>query len=327
MARASSDVQSFSMLLLLFVFIYSLVGMQFFSNRLHFDSVTGSHIDVTDPKYASADISRSNFDDIFWSAVTVFQVLTGENWNEIMYDCWKATSLAPVYFMSLVACGVFCALNLFLAILMLPFDGNNAIPSNRIYPEGQFPSKQGKIAKALHWIEGAFLSHVGSCKCYEYMRNIAGLVQARCGSLVGNKRFDIFTLSVIITSSITLAFDNPLTLQSKIMQVMNYLFTTVFLAEFLIKVLAYGCKKYLQDGWNLLDFTCVVASLLELLNVKGGRTLRVLRAFRVLRPLRMINRFPEVKVVVDALLLSLPSVVDVGKPVYLIVSNIVQSQF
>ena len=56
----------------------------------------------------------------------------------------------------------------------------------------------------------------------------------------------------------------------------------------------------------------MIASVLELSNVEGGKTIRVMRAFRVLRPLKMINRFPEMKIVVDALLLSLPSVVDVG---------------
>ena len=291
--------------------IYSLIGMQLFSNRLHFDQVTGTHIDISDPKYASADIPRSNFDDFFWSATTVFQVLSGENWNEVMYDCWKATSVAPAYFMSLVVFGVFCALNLFLAILLSPFDGTNLIASNRIYPEGEPLGKehhpwpmQLKAVGALRWTERKLLLRISSWRCYEYIRQIGDLVRTRCNSFVVDKRFDI------IMSSTILAVDDPLrnprSCVAVAMLVLNYLFTTVFLVEFLIKVIAHGCTTYIQDRWNILDFTTVIASILELSNVKGGKTLRVLRAFRVLRPLKMINRFHEVKVVVDALLLSLP---------------------
>jgi hypothetical protein len=33
-----------------------------------------------------ADYARSNFDDIYWSIITIFQILTGENWNDVMYN-------------------------------------------------------------------------------------------------------------------------------------------------------------------------------------------------------------------------------------------------
>ena len=52
--------------LLLFVFIYSLIGMQMFSGTLAINGV----------------LPRSNFDSFGQACVTVFQILTGENWNE-----------------------------------------------------------------------------------------------------------------------------------------------------------------------------------------------------------------------------------------------------
>jgi hypothetical protein len=120
---------------------------------------------------------------------------------------------------------------------------------------------------------------------------------------------------MIIASSGTLALDDPLgnpkSTMAQVLLVTNYIFTTVFLAEFLVKVIARGPQKYIEDRWNFLDLTTVLSSILELSNVKGSKTLRVIRAFRVLRPLKMIKKFPAVKIVVDALLLCLPSVVDV----------------
>ena len=63
--------------------------------------------------------ARHNFDDIFWSFITIFQVLTGENWNEVMYDGMREVSTgACVYFIVLVVVGNYIILNLFLAILL-----------------------------------------------------------------------------------------------------------------------------------------------------------------------------------------------------------------
>jgi hypothetical protein len=75
MARAASDVKSFGLLLVLFVFIYALIGMQLFANRLHFDNITSAHIDISDPRYTGADIPRANFDGFFWSMTTGMRLI------------------------------------------------------------------------------------------------------------------------------------------------------------------------------------------------------------------------------------------------------------
>lgn len=48
-------------------------------------------------------VPRNNFDTLLWAVVTVFQVITGENWNNIMYDTIRGNGMAAcVYFISLV---------------------------------------------------------------------------------------------------------------------------------------------------------------------------------------------------------------------------------
>ncbi|EJK73608.1 hypothetical protein THAOC_04757, partial [Thalassiosira oceanica] len=263
---------SFAVLLSLLIFVFALMGMQLFANRLRFDGVSGLPVDISDPRYADADVPRSNFDDFMWSLVTVFQVLSGENWNTVLYDCWKTSKAAPVYFVSLVVLGIFCALNLFLALLLKQFDGSELV-TGRIHPEEE-----------------------------EISRRVADKVQNHDGPGLERR--------------IALALDNPLNDPSsnlaKTLLILNLIFTAIFLAEFCIRVVAKGLKGYFSDGWNMLDFATVVASILELCRIEGGKSLRVFRVLRVLRPLRMINRFKEVKLVVDALINSLPAVVDVG---------------
>lgn len=113
------EIGNFSVLLFLFMYIYALIGMQMFGNRFRFDS-DGFPVDMTQP---AVYIPRANFDTILWSMVTIFQVLTGENWNNVFVDGWRATGWTCVlYFISLVVFGNFIVLNLFLAILLSNFE-------------------------------------------------------------------------------------------------------------------------------------------------------------------------------------------------------------
>jgi hypothetical protein len=51
----------------------------------------------------SGQVPRNNFDTLLWSAVTVFQIITGENWNSVMYDGIRGNGMgACIYFISLV---------------------------------------------------------------------------------------------------------------------------------------------------------------------------------------------------------------------------------
>lgn len=311
-AKAASEIRSFGILLILFIFIYALIGMQLFANRLHFDD-SGAHIAITDPMYEKSEVPRSNFDDFFSSSNTVFQVLTGENWNEVMYDCWKATSwIAPLYFISLIVQGVFCCLSLFLAILLRQFDGsdfvrNQVFPGNQVSPENQSTNGRKESKSRAKPVESRWKRF--ECSKLAYARR-------RMTFLVESRRFDILLTCAIVISSIILAIDNPLrnpnSPTTRALQALNMAFALVFIIEFCMKVLAYGLRKYLQEIWNIIDVAAVIASVMDMLNVTGGSALRLIRLLRVLRPLRMINRRPELKLVVEALLLSVPSVVNVA---------------
>lgn len=304
--RAASEIRSFGILLILFIFIYALIGMQLFANRLHFDEY-GAHVAITDPDYKKSTVPRSNFDDFFFACTTVFQVITGENWNEVMYDCWRATSwVAPVYFISLIAQGVFCCLSLFLAILIRQFDGSDLVSNNRVSPENEGECKKQPKPKVKpvesRWkrFESATLTSV----------------RQRVSSFVESRPFDNTLTCAIVISTIILALDNPLrnptSPMTRTLQMFNMTFALVFIVEFCIKVFAYGICEYFREMWNILDFAAVVASVMDMLNVTGGSALRLMRLLRVIRPLRMVNRRPELRLVVEALLMSLPSVVNVA---------------
>lgn len=143
MLSTLKEVGNFSVLLLVFIYIYALIGMQTFANQFRFDDrgyPVGRDVD-------NAFVPRANFDTLLWSIITVFQVrqpsgglsaactstepcclphhqiLTGENWNVVMMDGWRSSGWSAVlYFISLVVLGNFIVLNLFLAILLGNFE-------------------------------------------------------------------------------------------------------------------------------------------------------------------------------------------------------------
>ncbi len=121
-----------------------------------------------------------------------------------------------------------------------------------------------------------------------------------------NSIFEYSVLVLIIASSITIAIDNPLndpnSQLSRVLFVIDSIFTFLFLIEAILKIIAMGFfsssvhRPYICNGWNVLDFVVVVASMLDFsLGVAGISTstlkaLKALRTIRALRPLRVISR-------------------------------------
>ena len=69
--------------------------------------------------------------------------------------------------------------------------------------------------------------------------------------------------------------------------------TWLFIAEMAMKLLAIGCKAYWSDGWNVLDGTIVIMSIVEMVLTAifagGGVKLSFLRILRMLRVARMLR--------------------------------------
>lgn len=121
----------FVALLFLIICVFALMAQSFFGGTFMFDPEDGSLVAPEDyrTKCPMGDgdkpicVPRSHFDTFLWSFITIFQILTGENWNTVMYDGMRATGwLATLFFLFVVLFGNFVILNLFLAILMSSFD-------------------------------------------------------------------------------------------------------------------------------------------------------------------------------------------------------------
>ncbi|XP_061092062.1 sodium channel, voltage-gated, type I-like, alpha isoform X12 [Conger conger] len=140
-----------------------------------------------------------------------------------------------------------------------------------------------------------------------------------CFRIVEHNWFESFIIFMILLSSGALAFEDIYIEQRKTIKTMleyaDKVFTYIFILEMLLKWVAYGFVKYFTNAWCWLDFLIVDVSLVSLVaNALGYSELtaiKSLRTLRALRPLRALSRFEGMRVVVNALLGAIPSIMNV----------------
>ncbi|TRY55331.1 hypothetical protein DNTS_009037 [Danionella cerebrum] len=84
---------------------------------------------------------------------------------------------------------------------------------------------------------------------------------------------------------------------NRMLSVGNLVFTGIFTAEMVLKIVALDPYYYFQQGWNIFDSLIVSLSLMELglSNVEG---LSVLRSFRLLRVFKLAKSWPTLNTLI-----------------------------
>jgi hypothetical protein len=345
---------NFLFLLAVMIFVFTLMGQEFFAAKFNFDD-QGRRLygdDLLIPECERSPINgvractpRHHFDTFQWGFVCIFQILSGENWNEVMYDGMRSVGwFGCSFFIAVVVIGSFIVFNLFLAILMSGFEEE----SNKVR-EREKKKKEAKLKEAeTKETQGIFLKVMAGQK--QSIQSAARERKSRMSlarnlnfgedeedenrglffvpkpvvqilqQIVTNPKFDTVILVFIIISSLLMAFDDPLSdprsVWSLIKGYCDLCFTVIFLAECVFKIMAWGflCgrKAYLKSGWNILDFIIVAFSLLDLAlkDQEGIGLLKTARILRALRPLRLISRYPNLKLVVSTLLRAIPELAN-----------------
>ncbi|NXE14343.1 SCN5A protein, partial [Lophotis ruficrista] len=145
-----------------------------------------------------------------------------------------------------------------------------------------------------------------------------------CYQIVEHSWFETFIIFMILLSSGALAFEDIHINERKniknMLAFLDKMFTFIFVLEMLLKWVAYGFKKYFTNAWCWLDFlivdvssTFVISTRVSLINLLGSSSgpMKSLRTLRALRPLRALSRFEGMRVVVNALIGAIPSIMNV----------------
>uniref|UniRef100_A0A8C1PV46 Voltage-dependent L-type calcium channel subunit alpha n=1 Tax=Cyprinus carpio TaxID=7962 RepID=A0A8C1PV46_CYPCA len=284
-----------SLLLLLFLFliIFALLGMQLFGGKFNFDET---------------QMKRSTFDTFPSALLTCFQILTGEDWNSVMYDGIMAyggpvfpNMIVSIYFVILFVCGNYILLNVFLAIAVDNLAGDGGKKKKDFQPK----------EKIVPIPDGSSFFILGKKNC----------LRVACHNLIHHHYFTNIILIFIIFSSFSLAAEDPIKTHS----VRNVFGKCIFKSMFK-NMTVYGAflhqGSFCRNAFNLLDLLVVSVSLTSFFFSSAISVVKILRVLRVLRPLRAINRAKGLKSVIQCVFVAIRTIGNI-----LIVTTLLQFMF
>ncbi|XP_051915324.1 voltage-dependent L-type calcium channel subunit alpha-1D isoform X7 [Hippocampus zosterae] len=378
--NSMKSIASLLLLLFLFIIIFSLLGMQLFGGKFNFDET------VT---------KRSTFDNFPQALLTVFQILTGEDWNTVMYDGIMAYGgpassgmVVCIYFIILFICGNYILLNVFLAIAVDNLaDAESLNTAQKEEEEAKKRRNSAKEAGTEHRVEivqdtdgetkvpvellleedKELYSAIDSPVCCVdddnndlpevpvgprphrlsvltikektppipegsafFIFSSTNPFRVFCHRLINHQIFTNLILVFIMLSSVSLAAEDPIrnfSARNIILGYADYVFTSMFTFEILIKMTAFGAflhkGAFCRNYFNLLDLLVVGVSLVSFgIQSSAISVVKILRVLRVLRPLRAINRAKGLKHVVQCVFVAIRTIGNI-----MIVTTLLQFMF
>lgn len=149
--------------------------------------------------------------------------------------------------------------------------------------------------------------------------SVANPVRRRLATVSRAWWFDFAIMTTVFANIIVLCLhrplDDPRGRRAVTLACLNLFFTCAFALEMLIKLCALGPWRYVRNYWHWLDVAVVVAGFVDFAFVgqdtNGDGSISALRAARALRPLRTVQFFPGLKLLVTTIVNSLPMVSSV----------------
>uniref|UniRef100_A0A3Q1GNM6 Sodium channel protein n=1 Tax=Acanthochromis polyacanthus TaxID=80966 RepID=A0A3Q1GNM6_9TELE len=140
-----------TLVLAIIVFIFAVVGMQLFGK---------SYKDCVCRIAEDCELPRWHMHDFFHAFLIIFRVLCGE-WIETMWDCMEVAgqTMCLIVFMMVMVIGNLVVLNLFLALLLSSFSGDN-LAATEEEGENNLQIAINRISRAVAWVKAWILEHI-----------------------------------------------------------------------------------------------------------------------------------------------------------------------
>jgi len=142
-----------------------------------------------------------------------------------------------------------------------------------------------------------------------------------CYDIVTTPAFESCVMILIIANSVTMAIEYCGMSQGMIdiLELINVVFVIIFTIELSLRLIAIELGVFFSDPWNIMD-TVIVTGCLIILPLDGvidSSMVQALRPFRLFLIFRMIKRAKGIKLMVSALLCSLPAMYNVAVLLFL----------
>jgi len=270
------DVSYLVIILLLFIFMFATLGISLFSTA--FNSYAERNPEADFP------LGRWRFDNIYWTMITIFQVITYDAWNQVMFDAKVATGnwLNILYFLAVEIFGGFIVLNLFVAILLsrMGSEGEDkwAIEASISLAHKLTRENSRKLTKdasgqpietpasiafkrkiIVESLERRYFNKELRRKQMRTKSNrdkhemegrslmflsTENPLRKLVHKLVINEAFEYFIDALIIANCVFLMLEDPKRIGDELFEVANNIFTYTFILELVLKVIALGLLPY-----------------------------------------------------------------------------------
>ena len=253
------------------------------------------------------------YSNIVNSIITSYVLSTQEGWPDIMNSYRIYGEIYGAFFIVYNLVVAYFFLNLFTGIMFRYF--------NVAYSKEQKLAKDDKKAPKYY----DFLTQIPQAQSdYEvWVRPPKGSLRYYLREFADSNFLDNFIMACIFLNMISMAmnFENSSEQYNEALTIVNYIFTGIFIAECILKLIAYGPEGYFHSSWNRFDFFVVVASIVDLIvaNIDGidaaflksFQIIRVLRVLRVTRVLRLVKALKGLEKLIQTLTWSISALANV----------------
>lgn len=282
----------------------------------------------------------TNFDNIGSAFLTIFQCITMEGWTKIMnifQDAYTSWFVVLYFILCVVICSFFL-LNLTIAVMLMKYEELDKTQKNSKHNEDliqlgvsiklppeliTFLINQGSIqiqsgASKMLRQEDSFFKQLFAKKKHQvdmsksYYKNPIVLF---CYQVLMNPYFDSIIIFVIILNTMCLAMDKYPKYEEEwiilVLSNLNFIFTVIFTAEAVIKMVGLGFKEFNKEKFNQFDLVIVIISIAEMQaqNQDKPGVFSSFRAFRLFKIFRLF-RVGDLRILLDSIQFTLTTIGD-----------------
>ncbi|CAF3877318.1 unnamed protein product [Rotaria magnacalcarata] len=306
----------------IFFIIFGILGVQLFKGKFYF--CEGSLADSVETKQQCESMPnhrwqnhKYNFDNLGQAVLTLFILASKDGWVEIMYNAIDAVDVDVqpirnyseaklIYFISFILIVSFFVVNMFVGVIIENFQ--NCRAQQELEEAGRDKKKYEKILERKQSLlsDLSYYSKMSRCR-------------KRLYDICITKYFDLIIAGIIGLNVVTMSleyYSMPHELE-KFLEYCNYVFTVIFLLEFIWKIIAFGPVRYFREKWNQLDSFIVLVSVASVVieHVSHGHILpinptliRVIRVLRIARVLKLLKMAKGIQTLLDTIMEALPQV-------------------
>ena len=117
--------------------------------------------------------------------------------------------------------------------------------------------------------------------------------------------FQYFIVIIITINSVLIGAETSEVVMNSIGSYIDFfdlLILVLFTLEIILKIFVYR-SRFFRSSWNLFDFAIVAISI-----IPAAGSFSVFRALRIIRTLRLLKSIPKLRLIIESLLKSIPSI-------------------